>query len=59
MKWALIFKGVYMAWLSANWGLVVSILFGLSETLALIPGVQANSVFQLIFGALKTIAGKK
>lgn len=43
-----------MAWLSANWGLIVSILFGLSEVLAQIPAVKANSVFQLIVNLLKS-----
>jgi hypothetical protein len=38
--------------------LVVGVLFGLSEALALIPQVKANSVFQLVFGVLKSLAGK-
>lgn len=38
--------------------LIVSVLFGVSEALALIPQLKANSVFQLVFGILKSLAGK-
>lgn len=47
-----------MAWLQANWALLVSVLLGLSEVLALIPSIKANSVFQLVVNALKSIAPK-
>lgn len=47
-----------MAWVLANWSLIVSVLFGLSEVLALIPGIKANSVFQLVLNSLKGLAGK-
>ena len=33
--------------------LILGLLLALSEILALIPGVAANSVFQLVFGFLK------
>ena len=36
-----------------NWAVIATILFLLSELLAQIPRVKANSVFQLIFGFLK------
>lgn len=39
--------------------LVVSVLFGISEALAAIPAVKANSVFGLVYGILKALAGKK
>lgn len=45
-------------WLIANWAMLASVLFGLSETLALIPGIQANSVFQAIYNFLKGIVSK-
>lgn len=32
---------------------ILSVLFVLSEGLALIPAIKANSVFQLMFGWLK------
>lgn len=48
-----------MDWISQNYGLVLAVLWGLSETLALIPGIKSNSVFQLIYNALKAILGKK
>ena len=39
-------------------GLTVTVLFGVSEALASIPAVKANSVFQLISNLLKSISGK-
>jgi hypothetical protein len=48
-----------MAWISENYALVISVLFGLSEVLALIPGIQANSIFQLVVSVVKVLAGKK
>jgi hypothetical protein len=47
-----------MEWLSANWGFIALALFAISEILAQIPAIAANSVFQLIFGWLKGQAGK-
>lgn len=38
--------------------LIMSVLFAVSEALALIPSIQSNSVFQLIFNILKSLAGK-
>lgn len=40
-------------------GTIGTILFLLSEALAAIPAIKANSVFQLISGILKSIFGKK
>lgn len=37
---------------------VVGFLLALSEVLALIPSVKANSVFELVVGFLKKVAGK-
>ena len=37
---------------------VLAFAFALSELLALIPGVKANSVFQLVFNALAKIVIK-
>jgi hypothetical protein len=37
---------------------ILLFLFALSELLALVPSLKANSVFQLIAGALKKAAGK-
>jgi hypothetical protein len=44
-------------WLQANWGMILGVLWGFSEALALIPAVKANSVFQLIWSALKYLKG--
>lgn len=41
-----------------QWLLVAGALFAVSEVLALIPAVNSNSVFQLIFNTLKKILGK-
>lgn len=46
-----------MAWLIANWAIIASVLLGLSEVLALIPGIKSNSIFQLIVNGLKAIVG--
>lgn len=43
-----------LAFLSAHETSLLAGLFFLSEALALIPGIQANSVFQLVFGWLKS-----
>lgn len=37
---------------------VIAALLALSEVLAYIPQVKANSVFQLITGLLKKLAGR-
>lgn len=47
-----------MAWLQQNLVMVLSVLLGLSEVLALIPVVKANSVFQLVLGLLKSLKDK-
>lgn len=38
---------------------VFGALFALSELLGAVPAIKANSVFQLIAGILKALAGKK
>gem|GEM_PF-3062939 len=37
---------------------ITTVLFLVSEILAGIPSIKANSVFQLVYGILKTVAGK-
>jgi hypothetical protein len=37
---------------------IVAFLLALSELLALSPKVKANSIFQLVVGIIKKIAGK-
>lgn len=39
--------------------MILLVLFGISEALANIPQVKANSVFQLIAGILASLTGKK
>lgn len=39
--------------------IIIGALLGVSEALSLIPGVQSNGVFQMIWRVLKIIAGPK
>lgn len=39
--------------------LIFGVLFGVSEALAAVPVIKANSVFQLILNILGSIVGKK
>jgi hypothetical protein len=41
-----------------NWAVIATALFAVSEVLASIPAVKSNSVFQFLFGWLKTQTGK-
>lgn len=36
-----------------NWGIIASVLLGVSELLGNIPSVKSNSVFQLLFSWLQ------
>ena len=44
--------------LLVNKVVIIGFLFPLSEVLALIPSIKANSVFTLVYNALKKVAGK-
>ena len=44
--------------LLVNKVVIIGFLFALSEVLALIPSIKANSVFTLVYNALKKVAGK-
>jgi hypothetical protein len=46
-----------MSWLVANWGMIATVLWGICETLAIIPAVKSNSVFTLIYNTLKSLKG--
>lgn len=48
-----------MAFLNENLVMILSVLLALSEALALIPSVKSNSIFQLVWNALKAIVPKK
>lgn len=39
--------------------IIVSAALAVSEALSLIPGIQSNGIFQLIFQLIKSLAGKK
>jgi hypothetical protein len=42
-----------IASIQAHAAVILGVLFAISEALAAIPAVNANSVFQLVFGWLK------
>jgi hypothetical protein len=42
----------------ANKVVILTFALACSEVLALIPAVKANSIFQLVVGVVKKIAGK-
>lgn len=44
---------LFLDFLMANKVVLIGLLFAISEVLALIPGVKANSVFQAIFNGVK------
>lgn len=46
-----------MDWLIAHYGIIFGFLWAACEMLALIPGVEANSVFQLVYNSLKSLKG--
>ena len=37
---------------------ILGVLLAISELLSLIPAIEANGVFQLVYGIIKRIAGK-
>lgn len=43
----------FVQFIENNWAVIATLLFVLSELLAHIPSVQANSIFQLIMSFLK------
>lgn len=47
-----------VAYLIAHAGLIFGVAFGVSEALAQIPAVKANSVFQLVQNGLKDLNAK-
>lgn len=40
-------------WVMANKAVILGVLLAISEVLALVPGIKANSIFTLLFGWLK------
>ena len=42
----------------SNLALYLAVALGISESLALIPGLKSNSILQLVVNVLKGIAGK-
>lgn len=46
-----------LTFLQTNASLIFAVLWGLAETLALIPSIKSNSVFTLVFNALNSLKG--
>lgn len=47
-----------IAFIIANKAVILGFLFALSELLALIPSIKANSIFEGIVGLIKKALGK-
>ncbi len=47
-----------MAWLQEHLVLILAVALGVSESLALIPVVKSNSIFQLVVNVLKALVPK-
>ena len=48
-----------MSFITENFVAIIVALLAISEVLALIPSIQANSIFQLIVNVLKGLVPKK
>lgn len=48
-----------MDFLQSNYVVIVVALLAVSEVLAVVPGIKANSIFQLIVAALMSMKPKK
>lgn len=48
-----------MVWLQENLVLILSVLLGVSEALALVPALKSNSILTLITNVLKSLLPKK
>lgn len=47
-----------MAFINDNLALILAVLLGISEALALVPKLKANSIFQLVVSVLKALKPK-
>lgn len=48
-----------MQFIIDHWAVIATALWGICEVLALIPSIKANSVFTLIYDAIKKVVPKK
>jgi hypothetical protein len=56
MEWLMALLNSLM---NSDIALYLLVAFMISEALALIPSIKANSIFQLLYNILKTISGNK
>lgn len=47
-----------ISFITANYGMICMVLLGISEALANIPAIKANSIFQMIVGIIQGLAPK-
>ncbi len=47
-----------LAWITANWGLIATVLLGISETLSLIPALHSNGLIQGLINFLKSVGAQ-
>lgn len=47
-----------MVFIQENWAIIATALLGISEVIALIPGIKSNSIFQLIYNVIKSSVTK-
>lgn len=47
-----------MAWVNENLVMILGVALALSEALALIPGIKANSIFQAVVSVIKALLPK-
>jgi hypothetical protein len=45
--------------ITSHWGVIATMLLGISEVIALVPGVKANSIFQAIVNFLQSATKPK
>lgn len=47
-----------LAFIQANGAVILGVLLGISEALAQIPQIKANSIFELVLSLLTKLSGK-
>lgn len=48
-----------MEFIKENWALIATVLLAVSELLAVVPAIKANSIAQLVLNAVKAIFAPK
>jgi len=48
-----------MQFITDHWGVIATMLLGVSELISFIPGIQANSIAQAIINGLRAVLAPK